>query len=154
MDIDESPYPLHAIARDCIAVRVRLINRVVTGMYDEALRPLGVKVSQMNILVAVSLFGPSRPADICRVLRLDPSTLSRNVERMKKNGWVETVPGEDARSHVLTVQPEGTRILEKASHAWAEAQERVTAILGEEGVSAIHRLGDRLLGLSGPVDPE
>ncbi|MFC1836152.1 MarR family winged helix-turn-helix transcriptional regulator [Thermodesulfobacteriota bacterium] len=70
------------LARDCIAVRVRLINRVITAIYDEALRPFGVKASQMNILVAVSAFGPAKPVNVCRVLHLDPSTMSRNVERM------------------------------------------------------------------------
>src|SRR5262245_53676910 len=54
------------IAGDCIAVRVRLINRVVTSVYDEALRPLGIRVSQGNVLVAVARKGEARPAEVCR----------------------------------------------------------------------------------------
>jgi hypothetical protein len=41
------------IARECIAVRVRLLNRVITSLYDDALRPLGITVSQLNLLVAI-----------------------------------------------------------------------------------------------------
>src|SRR5438094_2431370 len=90
---------IDTIARDCIAVRLRLLNRVITNLYDDALRPLGLKVSQLNILVVTAKLGLTRPAQVCELLQLDTSTLSRNVERMraKPKGWLEVVPGEDAR---------------------------------------------------------
>src|SRR5437660_3291659 len=88
---------IDTISRTCIAVRLRLLNRVVTNLYDDALRPLGLKVSQLNILVVTAKFGLARPATVCELLQLDTSTLSRNVERMRAQGWLETVPGEDAR---------------------------------------------------------
>ena len=71
---------------------MRMLNRVVTNIYDEALRPLGLKVSQMNILAATLKMGVARPAAVCQRLHLDESTLSRNVERMKAKGWLEVVP--------------------------------------------------------------
>ena len=80
---------IDVIARDCIAVRMRMLNRVITNLYDEALRPLGVKVSQMNILVATAKLVLARPAQVCEILQLDTSTLSRNVERMRARGWLE-----------------------------------------------------------------
>ena len=61
-----TPELLDRIACDCIAVRVRLINRVITALYDEAMRPHGLRVSQGNILVAVARRGEARPAEICR----------------------------------------------------------------------------------------
>jgi hypothetical protein len=54
---------IDAIARDCIAVRLRLLNRVVTNLYDDALRPLGMKVSQFNILVVTAKLGLARPGN-------------------------------------------------------------------------------------------
>src|SRR5215467_15730861 len=89
---------IDAIARNCIAVRLRLLNRVVTNLYDDALRPLGLKVSQLNILVVTAKLGLAQPAKVCDLFRLDASTLSRNVERMRARGWLEIVPGEDART--------------------------------------------------------
>src|SRR5436309_11395702 len=86
------------ITRTCIAVRLRLLNRVVTNLYDDALRPLGLKVSQLNILVVTAKLGLARPAQVCEVLQLDTSTLSRNVERMRARGWLEAVPEQDART--------------------------------------------------------
>ena len=136
---------VQTIAHECIAVRVRLINRLVTAVYDDALRPVGIKASQMNILVALSLLGPSKPVRICRILRLDPSTLSRNVERMKKKGWLETIPGDDVRSHLLAVLDPGIAILRDAYPAWREAQEKAAAILGGEAVHTLLTAGSRLL---------
>src|SRR5215472_5591724 len=98
MDQQTNTKGIDAIARSCIAVRLRLLNRVVTNLYDDALRPLGLKVSQLNILVVAAKLGLARPADVCGLLQLDASTLSRNVERMRAKGWLETVPGEDARA--------------------------------------------------------
>src|SRR5438309_523919 len=86
------------VAGTCIAVRLRMLNRVITNVYDGALRPLGLKVSQMNILVAAAKMGTARPVDVCKYLHLDGSTLSRNVERMKARSWLEVVPNEDGRS--------------------------------------------------------
>ena len=75
------------IADECIAVRMRMLNRVVTNIFDEALRPLELKVSQLNILVATARMGIARPAEVCDRLKLDTSTLSRNVERMDGSKW-------------------------------------------------------------------
>ena len=42
---------IETVARECIANKVRLLNRAVTAIYDEALRPYGLKISQMSVLV-------------------------------------------------------------------------------------------------------
>jgi len=52
------------MARECIAVRVRLINRVISALYDEALRPFGLRISQANILAAVAYMGEARPGEV------------------------------------------------------------------------------------------
>src|SRR5688572_20703487 len=99
--IDRASKQVDRIAATCIAVRLRLLNRVVTNIYDDALRPLGLKVSQLNILIVTAKLGLARPAQVCDILQLDASTLSRNVKRMMARGkqWLEVVPGEeDART--------------------------------------------------------
>src|SRR5438105_7209154 len=113
---------IDTISRTCIAVRLRLLNRVVTNFYDDALRPLGLKVSQLNILIVTSRLGLARPAQVCEILQLDTSTLSRNVERMRSNGWLEAVPEEDARAQPFRLTAEGKRLIEKAIPAWEEGQ--------------------------------
>ena len=119
------------VASECVAVRLRMLNRLVTNIYDDALRPLDLKVSQMNILVAAAKMGTARPAEVCEHLHLDVSTLSRNVERMRARGWLEVVPDEDGRSQPFRLTPQGRKLLEKAIPAWREAQQQVGQVLGD-----------------------
>src|SRR4051794_26432617 len=137
---------IDTIARTCIAVRLRLLNRVVTNLYDDALRPLGLKVSQLNILVVTAKLGVARPAQVCDILQLDTSTLSRNVERMRAKGWLEVVPGEDARTQPFRLTPQGRRLIEKAVPAWEEAQRQAIELLGDEGTALLDRAAKRLGG--------
>ena len=74
---------IDTISKTCIAVRLRLLNRVVTNFYDDALRPLGLKVSQLNILIITARLGLARPGQVCEILQLDTSTLSRNVKPLQ-----------------------------------------------------------------------
>jgi len=125
------------MASECLAARVRILNRAITSVYDAALRPLGVKVSQMNILVVTAKLGVARPGQICDILQMDASTLSRNAERMVAQRWLEVVPGDDARTQPLQVTKQGMKLLERALPAWEQAQANARASLGEAGVTLL-----------------
>jgi len=128
------------VASECVAVRLRMLNRVVTNIYDNALRSLDLKVSQMNILVAAAKMGTARPIEVCEYLHLDVSTLSRNVERMKVRGWLEVVPDKDGRSQPFRLTRQGRKLLEKAVPAWSEAQQQVKKVLGDAFVEQLNRV--------------
>ena len=132
------------VASECVAVRLRMLNRVITNVYDDALRHLDLKVSQMNILVAAAKMGTARPHQICEYLHLDVSTLSRNVERMKARGWLEVVPDEDGRSQPFRLTPRGRKLLEKAVPAWSEAQQQVKKALGDRFVEQLNQAMKRV----------
>src|SRR6266508_5051478 len=112
------------VASECVVGRLRMLNRVVTNIYDDALRSLDLKVSQMNILVAAAKMGTARPIEVCEHLHLDVSTLSRNVERMKARGWLEVVPDEDGRAQPFRLTPQGRQLLETAVPAWSAAHQQ------------------------------
>ena len=135
---------VRTIAEQCIAVRLRMLSRGVTRIYNQALRPYGLMVSQMNILVAVSCLGEARQQEVCQALHLEKSTLSRDVGRMRSQGWLEEVPGEDGRTALLRITPAGKRLLEKATPAWQRAQEEATALLGERQVATLSRAATML----------
>ena len=135
---------IDTISRTCVAVRLRLVNRVVTNFYDDALRPLGLKVSQLNILVVTAKLGLARPAQVCDLLQLDASTLSRNVRPLQAHGWLEVVPDEDARAQPFRLTPQGRRLIEKAVPAWEEAQRRATELLGGEGIAVLDKAAKKL----------
>lgn len=141
-----SDNPIDAIVGECIAVRLRLLNRVVTNLYDAALRPLGLKVSQLNILVVTAKLGLAQPAEACDILQLERSTLSRNVERMRAKGWLEVVPGKDARTQPFRLTAQGMKLLERTFGAWDRAQRQAKKLLGDEGIALLNKVAKRLGG--------
>jgi DNA-binding MarR family transcriptional regulator len=139
-----TPSSIDTISRTCIAVRLRLLNRVVSSFYDDALRPLGLKVSQMNILTVTAKLGLARPAQVCDILQLDPSTLSRNVRPLQAHGWLKIVPDKDARAQPFRLTAQGKRLIEKAVPAWEAAQRRASDLLGSEGIALLDRATKKL----------
>jgi DNA-binding MarR family transcriptional regulator len=124
---------------DCIATRVRMANRVITKVYDDALRPFGLRVTQMTMLVVAEDRGLIRQSEVGAELQLDDSTLSRNLERMQANGWLEEVSADDARVHSYRLTDAGKALLGKAIPAWRGAQEEASRLLGAAGVQALRR---------------
>jgi len=126
-----------AIAGNCIAARLRQVNRAITAVYDRALRPLGLKVSQLNILVCTAKLGLARRAQVCGYLMLESSTLSRNIERMRRRGWIEVMPGPDARTAPFRLTPSGQRLLDRAFPVWEKAQREAMELLGGDAIECI-----------------
>ena len=142
--MDKPTTTIETISKTCIAVRLRLLNRVITNFYDEALRPLKLKVSQLNILIVTARLGLARPTQVCDILQLDTSTVSRNVERMRAHGWLEVVPEEDARAQPFRLTPQGKRLIEKAIPAWEKAQNQAAELLGDEGIALLNKAANKL----------
>lgn len=140
----QPPAHLQTIARECLAVRVRLLNRVVTNVYDEALRPLGIKVSQVNILVAVGMMGVARPTELGEALCLDASTLSRNLARMRAQDWIEDADSDDAREQPVRLTAAGKKVLERVKPGWDDAQRQVRKLLGADLAEKLGEIARKL----------
>lgn len=134
------------IAHLCLAGRTRLLARVVSSIYDDALRASGLTSAQMTILVALEHTGGVLPSRLCDALKLDKSTLSRNVDRMERQGWVEKQPGTDARSHFLKLTSDGRKKLHQAVPHWRKAQDDAEELLGKTGQDALYRVTKRIRG--------
>jgi DNA-binding MarR family transcriptional regulator len=137
------------LGQECVAMRIRTISRVVSRIYDEALRPHGIKATQLSILAVVSILGQAEPREICRTLHLETSTLSRNMSRMRTKGWLTVSSGKDRRAHQVELTPKGNRILMEAFPAWREAQEKVISLLGKRNAGTIGRIAEKLLPKTG-----
>ena len=144
MNQASSQVRIDAIARQCVSLRLRRLNRIVTNAYDEHLRPLGLRASQINILVAAWKMGLARPKKVCDFLNLDPSTMSRNVRRMCAKGWLEVVPAADGRLQPFRLTDDGLKLLEQSVPLWRNAQRRVTELLGPEFVAALETVARRV----------
>ena len=123
------------IAEECVMTRWRMTNRLLSAIYDEELRPFGLKSSQLGLLVAVTKAGPVRRIELGKLLALDPSTLTRNLQVMLKHDWIEEVPDDgDQRGAPLETTATGRKLLERIAPAWHRAQARAKKMLGGRGV--------------------
>jgi len=134
------------IAGECLGTRMRLLNRTITGIYDEALRPMGLTSGQLNLLVVVAKRGQLSPGEVAKRMNMEKSTVSRNLDRMRQNGWVSVGQSDAGRKQVLRLTRSGRNLIEKCLPAWAQAQARARAVLGQGGAKSIHRLGDTVRG--------
>ena len=95
----------------------------LTAIYEDAVRPLGLKATQMNVMTAVAARGEGRLSEIADMIALEPSSLSRIALVMRRNGWVELVPDpEDERARVIRLTHAGERLYAEAFPLWRRAQ--------------------------------
>jgi DNA-binding MarR family transcriptional regulator len=128
----------------CVGGCVRKLNRMVSAIYDGALASAGLKTSQFSVLVAVANRKQARPAELTKLLQLDESTLSRNVERMCARGWLRLEHDGDRRSHLIEVTDKGQVLLRKCIPAWQRAQEKVSQRLGADTVATLRAALNKL----------
>ncbi|MFT7580530.1 MAG: DNA-binding MarR family transcriptional regulator [Myxococcota bacterium] len=138
---------LDLISSQCLAQRVLLLSRTISAIYNEALRPLGMTAAQLTLLVLIAKKGPVSPGAVAGLLNMEKSTLSRNVTLMSKHGWISVTreTGRPGRSHSLTIEPAGRALIEQALPLWQHAQDRTTALVGEDGARSIFAAAEPVL---------
>ncbi len=85
--------------------------------------------------------GPVSPGAVARHLNMEKSTISRNIARMQKNGWLTVVDGRSGREQQLALNAKGQSLLVTAFPIWREAQTKAQAVLGQRGADSVGRLG-------------
>ncbi len=110
--------------KGCRCLAARRYARTITRLYEEKLRPHGLRATQFSVLAALALKGPTRITALAEVLGLERTTLTRVGAVLARRGWVGTGRSRDARAHVFRLTAAGRRTLERAFPAWKEAQER------------------------------
>jgi DNA-binding MarR family transcriptional regulator len=133
------------ITRECLLTRTRRISRVITSIYDQALRPYGLNAPQFSLLVLIAKLGGASRAEIGRTNHQERSTLTRNLALLLAEGWVEeTVSEAGGRSRPIVISKGGGELLASAGPAWRSAQAKAKRLLGSEGVAAIVGIADGL----------
>jgi DNA-binding MarR family transcriptional regulator len=129
------------IGRTCACFKVRKAARAVTKLYEEVLRPSGLRATQFSLLMAARVVGPVTVVKLAQITVMDRTTLTRNLQILEKRRLIEMKPGEDRREREVTLTALGMEILVQAVPLWEAAQDRVRQGLGEE---KMHNLMDGL----------
>ena len=137
--------------RGCTNLKLRQLMRRVSQHYDAEMTKAGLKTTQYSLLSYVIQLGPVRPMDLAAGLKLDPSTLTRNLKPLIAAGWVDQLPGADGRSRLVAITDAGRDKRQEAQRRWRAAQEGINALLGESSVAALHVLIDDCMNRLSPV---
>ena len=118
----------------CLGTRVGRLHRIVGRHFDEALRPLGLSLAQIEILSALTVIGgPVRPRVVAEILAVERSTMSRNLTLLERRGLVDTTEhSASGRSLTVAITTHGASTLATARSAWSAAQAALVEQLGDE----------------------
>ena len=129
-----------ATSDTCIATRVRQLSRIVTRVYDDALRPHKITASQFTLLTQLAQTDGITAAEIGLDLDIEKSTLSRNLKRLLALGHIEMDPPAGRRGRGLHLTPRGKTVIREAYPLWQEAQRRSTETMGVDARSTLDSL--------------
>lgn len=145
------------IVNECPAMRIRQASRLVTRVYDDGLRPLGIQESQLSLLVAVAMFGENGASmgALADVLSMDRTTLTRNLGPLEKAGLLRVArSAQDARARIVLLSRAGERMIESAYVAWESAQRRIRRALGAERLEALRSGLGELIEVAAKLESE
>jgi DNA-binding MarR family transcriptional regulator len=120
-----------AVIAACLGYRTRRLARAITRLYNDCLRPLGLNLTEMNLLAAIAAQGSVQPAKLGPAMALEKSTLSRNSGRLVERGWVELRDPPDGRGVLLALTARGEQVLLQALPAWKQAQQHAQSLVAE-----------------------
>lgn len=124
----------------CLATRVRQLSRIITRVYDDAMRPLGITASQYTLLAQLAARDSITAVEIGRELDIEKSTLSRNLKRLLALGHIIMDPPAGRRGRGLHLTPKGQAILKDAFPIWQDAQTRAVSAMGAESRNVLDGL--------------
>lgn len=127
-------------ANACLATRVRQLSRIVTRVYDDAMRPLGITASQYTLLAQLAARDAITAVEIGHELDIEKSTLSRNLKRLLALGHINMDPPAGRRGRGLHLTPKGQVILKDAFPIWQDAQKRAFTVMGAESRNTLDTL--------------
>jgi DNA-binding MarR family transcriptional regulator len=119
-------------ALPCMCGSFRRTSRALTQLYEQALRPLGLRATQLTILQMLSLAGEVSQGQLGEMLTMDSTSLTRTLATMGRRGWITARRGKDRRERRLRLASAGVTQLRSALPIWEKVQSRLRRQLGAQ----------------------
>ena len=132
----------------CVCSTLRMVTRAVTQLYDDVLRPSGLRVTQFSILAVMARMGEANLRQLEDALAIDQTTLTRSLSLLERDGVIERVPHPDGRIKAMRLTARGRRALDVARPLWAQAQGKVLRELGTKAWADAQRRLAHLLSVT------
>lgn len=133
---------------DCMCAGFRRTSRALTQLYEETLRPLGLRASQFTILQVLERAGEVSQGQIAEILAMDSTTLTRTLKIMRKQEWIAERPGKDRRERLLRLGKPGEALLKRAVPSWEKVQARLRRQLGAQTWKNLAQWTDRVTAIA------
>jgi len=111
---------------------LRRTSRALTQLYEQALRPFGLRATQLTILQVLSLTGEVSQGQLGEILAMDSTSLTRTLAIMGREGWVTARRGKDRRERWVRLSSAGEMQLRRALPVWEKVQSRLRHRLGAQ----------------------
>lgn len=124
----------------CPALRVRAASRMLARLYDDALREIGLEMSQLPVLAAVAISGERglKVTEVARALVMDRTSVTRAIRPLEKLGLLRVARSpHDARSKIIVLTRAGERTLRNAYPRWKRTTRRIRQVLGAARIDAL-----------------
>jgi DNA-binding MarR family transcriptional regulator len=129
--------PSEAVLDPCLCNEVKKLSRLLGRIYDAALAPTGVSITQLSVLRVIARLPNETMARIAEALEMDRTTFYRAVTPMLRDGWLKPSEGADARSKSISFTIEGKRVLAQAEKQRKAVQKEVVSAYGNAASSAL-----------------
>jgi DNA-binding MarR family transcriptional regulator len=141
--MNRSPLPV----LPCMCGSFRRTSRALTQLYETALRPLGLRATQLSILQVLSLAGEVSQGQLGGMLAMDSTSLTRTLAIMVRQGWIVERPGKDRRERWLCLSRGGEAQLRRALPVWEKVQSHLRRQLGDQAWNSLLQLTRQVTGL-------
>lgn len=131
--------PVTALRLPCYCGSIRQASRVVTQMYDQALKPSGLKVTQFGILRLLAAYPGMTTGAMAEALAMDSTTLTRTLKIIQDSGWIAVAPGEDRRERHWTITLTGEERMHEALPLWKKVQKEFTQLVSDTDMDVLTR---------------
>jgi DNA-binding MarR family transcriptional regulator len=124
----------------CYNTALRSAARQMTTRYDAALGATGIGSAQFTLLKTLAAHEPLALTELGARLRLDRSTIGRNVRVLEKSGLLKLGAGSDGRETAVALTAQGHEVLAAAAPLWEQAQTALERRLGKDGAANLRAL--------------
>ena len=118
-------------ARTCVCQNLRRTSRAITQFYDKLLAPSGINSTQLALLRTISIGNSSTISEISREMSIDRTTLTRSLELLKKQDFIQIESSSDRRKRIVTITSKGKAKMDKAFPLWEKAQSIIMEKFGK-----------------------
>lgn len=134
-------------ASPCLCLNIRRASRAVTEYYEQILEPSGIKIAQYSLLRHLELLEPATISVLAKHMRIDRTTLNRNMKPLSEAGLIAINPGKDPRSRLITLTTAGKAAVSNATVLWEQAQTALKDYMGDSGIEQFNALVAKLEAL-------